>query len=81
MDSAQCPACGAQRETPQHFVMECPAYAHERKKTLKPKRGRSELKYAEILGRKSEAVALEHYILDSRGFTREAQEFHKDRGV
>ena len=66
VNSAQCPACGAQRETPQHFVLECPAYEHERNMTLKPKRGRSEPKYAEIIGRKNEAVVLAHYIMDTR---------------
>ena len=78
VESAQCPACGAPRETPQHFVLECPAYEHERRKTLKPKRGRSELKYAEILGRKNEAVALAHFIMDTRRFDRETQEQHID---
>ena len=52
VDSVQCPACGAPREIPQHFVLECPAYKNEWRKTLKPKRGRSKLKSAEILGRK-----------------------------
>jgi len=29
-DSAQCPACGYHSENPQHFILDCPAYAHER---------------------------------------------------
>ena len=74
VESAQCPECGAPRETPQHFILECPAYEHERRRTLKPKRGRSELKYAEILGRKNEATALAHYIIDTGRFGREVQE-------
>ena len=78
VNSAQCPACGAQRETTQHFVLECPAYEHERNKTLKPKRGRSEPKYAEILGRKNEAVVLAHYIMDTRRFDRDTQDQHAD---
>ena len=75
-ESAQCPACGAPRETPQHFILECPAYDHERRRSLKPRRGRSELKYAEILGRKNEAVALAHYIMDTGRFDKEAQGQH-----
>ena len=47
-------------------------------KTLKPKRGRSELKFAEIIGRKNEAVGLAHYIMDTRRFDRETQEHHKE---
>ena len=72
-EGAQCPACGAPKETPQHFVLECPAYANERKRTLKPKKGRSELKFAEIVGRKSDAVALAHFILDSKRFAQDTQ--------
>ena len=80
VNSAQCPACGAQRETPQHFVLECPAYEHERNKTLKPKRGRSELKYADILGRKNEAIALAHYIMDTKRFNGDTQAQHGGQG-
>jgi len=29
-DSARCPACGEEQETPEHFLVRCPAYAHER---------------------------------------------------
>ena len=31
-ESMQCPACGTQKETLQHFLLECPAYVHERRK-------------------------------------------------
>ncbi len=34
-ESTQCPACGHQSETPQHFLLDCPAYAHERWSLLK----------------------------------------------
>ena len=54
-------------------MLECPAYAQERRKTLKPKRGRSELKYTEIVGRKDEAVTLAHYILDTKRFAQDTQ--------
>ena len=30
VDSARCPACGHAREDAKHFMLECPAYAHER---------------------------------------------------
>jgi hypothetical protein len=29
-DSAQCPACGHPKETPEHYLLNCPKYAHER---------------------------------------------------
>lgn len=47
-ESAQCPACGVSKETPQHFLLECPTYAHERRK-LGLKKGEMEIKYADIL--------------------------------
>jgi hypothetical protein len=66
-DSAQCPACRAPKETPQHFIMECPAYAHERWK-LKPKKGRTEIKYTDLLSSQDKTIQLAHYILDTRCF-------------
>jgi hypothetical protein len=70
--SMQCLACRAPRGTTQHFIMECPAYAHERWK-LKLKKGRSELKYAEVVGKQEGVIMLAHYITDTRRFTQEVQ--------
>jgi hypothetical protein len=61
------------RETTQHFMIGCPAYTHERWK-LKPKKGRSELKYAEVVRKEKGAIALAHYITDTRRFMQEAQD-------
>jgi len=30
VDSARCPACGDDEETPEHYLFHCPSYAHER---------------------------------------------------
>jgi hypothetical protein len=30
VDSARCPACGAQKETTEHFILRCPNFEHER---------------------------------------------------
>ena len=30
VDSARCPACGDDEETPEHFLLHCPSYTHER---------------------------------------------------
>ena len=30
VDSARCPACGAQKETVEHFILKCPKFDHER---------------------------------------------------
>ena len=66
-ESAQCPACGAPNEMPQHFILECPVYRHERWK-LRPKKGKPELKYEDLLSNKEKTVELAHYILDTRRF-------------
>jgi hypothetical protein len=29
-DSPRCPACGHPKETPEHFLLHCPSYEHER---------------------------------------------------
>ena len=60
-ESAQCPACGAQGRTPQHFLLECPAYAREGRK-LGPKKGELERKFAEIVSSERKIVALAHYM-------------------
>ena len=80
LESAQCPACRAPKETPQHFTVECPAYAHERRRSLKPK-GRPELKYAEIKGRKNEATALAHYIRDMKRFVQDTKNLIEKQAI
>jgi ribonuclease HI len=72
-ESAQCPACGAPKETPQHFLLECPAYAHERWK-IRPKKGDMETKFAELLANEKKIVALAHYMKATRRFELDEQE-------
>jgi ribonuclease HI len=72
-ESSQCPACGAPKETPQHFLLECPAYAHERWK-LRPKRGVLETKFAELLTSEKKIIALAHYMKATRRFALDEQE-------
>ena len=40
VDSAQCPACGHPKETPEHYLLHCPKYAHERWLILRQSGGR-----------------------------------------
>ena len=44
----QCLACSTQKETPQHYLVECPMYMHKRRK-LKLKKGELEAKFVEIV--------------------------------
>jgi hypothetical protein len=69
----QCPACGAPKETPQHFLLECPAYTHERWK-LRPKKGELELKFTEILTSEKKAITLAHYVNATGRFSKESKE-------
>jgi ribonuclease HI/exonuclease III len=70
---AQCPACGAPKETPQHFLLECPAYAYERWK-IKPKKGRMELKFADLLANGERTTELAQYIQATKRFAQETQD-------
>ena len=71
-NSAQCPACGALKlkETPQHFLLECPAYAYERWK-LRPRKGELETNFVEILTSDNKSIMLAH--ADGR-FSEESQD-------
>ena len=40
VDSAQCPACGHPKETPEHYLLQCPSYAHERWPIIRQTGGR-----------------------------------------
>ena len=40
VDSAQCPACGHPKETPEHYLLQCPSYAHERWPIIRQMGGR-----------------------------------------
>ena len=71
-ENAQCPACGAQKETPQHFLLECPAYTRERRK-IGPKKGELETKFAEIVSSEKRVVALAHYMKATGRFTEDIQ--------
>ena len=75
-ESAKCPACGVRNETPQHYILDCPAYKHERWK-LRPKKGKSELRYEDLLSNKEKTVGLAHYILDTRRFAQAKPEGNK----
>ena len=63
VDSARCPACGAEEETIEHLLLACPAYAHERWALDKQaKKQRKQLTMATALGERSMAIPLANYI-------------------
>ena len=72
-ENAQCPACGARKEMPQHFLLECPAYKHKRRK-LGPKKGELEKKFVEVISSEKKIVALAQYIQATGRFTEAMQD-------
>ena len=69
----QCPACRAEKETPQHFLLECPAYSYERQK-LGLKKGEQEPKYANLISNSKRTVAVVHYMQATGRFAEDKQE-------
>ena len=78
--SAQCPACGARKETPQHYLLECPAFAYERRK-LGPKKGELETKFAEVVASDKKTIALAHYLKATGRFSEDIQKLECKRAV
>jgi ribonuclease HI len=67
VDSAHCPACGFHAESPQYFLLDCPAYAHERWPLLtglSPK----DKEYASLIGHAKNAIPIIEYIQASGRF-------------
>ena len=59
--SARCPACGAASETPEHFILRCPKFAHERWAMLRNIRGSSP-RLVEVLSNPKTIIPVINYI-------------------
>jgi hypothetical protein len=60
-DSAQCPACRFHTESPQHFLLDCPADAHERWPLTTGKNAANK-EYAKLLGNGCKTIAIIDFI-------------------
>ena len=60
VDSPRCPACGEAEETVEHFLLHCPAYAHERWALEKAIKSKPDLKT--LLGNHKATLALKNYM-------------------
>jgi ribonuclease HI len=67
VDSPRCPACGAPKETVEHFVKHCPGYAHERW-TLMSHHRTSDPKLEDILSNPKALIPLSKYIEETQRF-------------
>lgn len=68
VDSPRCPACGAARETVEHYMKRCPGYAHERWKLMRHFRA-SDPKLEDILSNPDAIGPLSEYIATTARFT------------
>ena len=74
MDSARCPACGADEKTITHFLFFCPSYAHERWALARQaKKNKKALSIDVLLGDPSMVIPLANYIIATHRFTRGEQ--------
>jgi ribonuclease HI len=61
MESASCPVCGYYDKTPQHYLLDCPAYAHERWLLLAGKSAKNR-DFAIIVGKAKNTKPIIDYI-------------------
>jgi ribonuclease HI len=62
VDSARCPACGADEETIEHYLLLCPSYAYERWALgMQARKQGKHLTLKTILGEQSMAIPLANY--------------------
>jgi hypothetical protein len=66
VDSPQCPACGDASETVEHYLLNCPAYAHERWALEKAIKHKPDLKV--LLGDGEASLMLNNYIKATHRF-------------
>jgi hypothetical protein len=66
VDSPRCPACGDPKETVEHYLLSCPAYAHERWALGKSTKNKPDLKT--LLGDGKASLALNNYIKATHRF-------------
>lgn len=63
IDSARCPACGADEETIEHFLLLCPSYAYERWALgMQARKLGKQLTLKTVLGERSMAIPLANYV-------------------
>ena len=65
--NAHCPACSHPNETPQHFLLDCPAYTHERW-PLTAGKSQKKREYASLVGNSKNAIPIIDFIQATRRF-------------
>ena len=70
VDSDRCPACGTQPKTVEHFLLQCPKYAHERWPLPK--------KLNRVLPSTTEILSNEKIILQTLSYIQATERFHSE---
>ena len=78
--SARCPACGHHKETTQHFLLDCPNYAHERWPLITGKSSKKRA-YAELVGDAKNAIPIVNFIQATRRLGQEHVLVGREAGV
>ena len=73
VNSLQCPACGHLKETPEHYLLQCPSYAHERWPILIKSGGRPP-QITKLLSSPKLLGSLANYIEATERFIPETQQ-------
>ena len=61
MEHPNCPVCGQELESTQHFMLDCPKYTHKRWALLNGKSQKNK-EYVNLIGNKENAISLTAYI-------------------
>jgi len=74
VDSARCPACGAEDETIEHYLLACPSYAHERWALMRQARKlRKQLSLETLLEDHNMVASLANYIDATQRFSEKGE--------
>jgi hypothetical protein len=71
-ESAKCEKCGYEKETVEHFLLECPNFWRERHE-LRKKVGTGRMRVATLLGDKDTVQATMEYISATRRLNKQAE--------
>ena len=74
VDKPQCPACGAGKEDAEHFLLNCPAYAHERwALSQSAKKKKKLLTMESLFGDKDLTIPLADFVEATFRFSQQTQ--------
>ena len=74
VDKPQCPACGGSKEDVDHFLLKCPAYAHERWALAQSAKKKKKLLTIETLFSNQElTIPLANFVKATHRFSQQVQ--------